>query len=134
MDYYHYFDQRLDNDELFYKYWDEEVYGEDQYGHPLVTIRVKDIDVQAIADMDPCVACLTVLAVVGCRTVLAGCRMVGLFRLWLTDFLDFAARRCCGCKARNKPCTVGTRKRCVLLCALARRAVIVVFGARCPTS
>eukprot|EP00045_Choanoeca_perplexa_P022633 m.10113 g.10113 ORF g.10113 m.10113 type:complete len:320 (-) comp9583_c0_seq1:645-1604(-) len=52
VDYYHYFDQHLDKDELFYKYWDEEVYGEDQYGHPLVTIRVKDIDVQAIADMD----------------------------------------------------------------------------------
>eukprot|EP00730_Choanoeca_flexa_P019168 TRINITY_DN9354_c0_g1_i1.p1 TRINITY_DN9354_c0_g1~~TRINITY_DN9354_c0_g1_i1.p1 ORF type:complete len:318 (+),score=111.79 TRINITY_DN9354_c0_g1_i1:77-1030(+) len=52
VDYYHYFDQRIDDDEKFYQYWEEKIYGEDQYGHPIVVMHVKDIDVQQIAEMD----------------------------------------------------------------------------------
>lgn len=52
VDYYNFFKARLPLDEEFYTYWEEKIYGEDQYGHPIVMISVKDIDVQKISEMD----------------------------------------------------------------------------------
>eukprot|EP00730_Choanoeca_flexa_P019170 TRINITY_DN9354_c0_g2_i2.p1 TRINITY_DN9354_c0_g2~~TRINITY_DN9354_c0_g2_i2.p1 ORF type:complete len:333 (+),score=110.69 TRINITY_DN9354_c0_g2_i2:251-1249(+) len=52
VDYYHFFDRHLDRDAEFYQLWAEHVYGEDQYGHMMVGMRVGEIDMRKLADFD----------------------------------------------------------------------------------
>ncbi|EGD81393.1 hypothetical protein PTSG_02113 [Salpingoeca rosetta] len=52
VDYYHFLDQRLEKDEMFHKLWPESIYGEDKYGHPIVYMRVSEIDTDKLAEMN----------------------------------------------------------------------------------
>lgn len=52
VDYYNFFNTRLPEDENFYKWWPEHIYGHDKWGHPLVAMHVSEIDTDKLAEMN----------------------------------------------------------------------------------
>jgi len=50
--FYDYLYKRLNQDEEFYNYWPEYIYGNDKYGHPLVSMHVEQIDADKLTQMD----------------------------------------------------------------------------------
>lgn len=51
-DYCSFLRKRLANDELFYKYWPEYVYGADKYGHQVIGTEFNHIDTDKMLEMD----------------------------------------------------------------------------------
>lgn len=50
-----YLKERLPQDEEFYHYWPEYIYGEDKYGHPLVAMHFSEMQTDKLGAFDECV-------------------------------------------------------------------------------
>ena len=101
-----YLQERLDKDELFYKSWPEHIYGEDKYGHPLISMRISEMDTDKLHDIEECVALHALLWRVSPRPG-------GPAPSVLTPFAHFVLPRltgstCCGCRARSRRSTPNT--------------------------
>jgi hypothetical protein len=55
VDYPKYLEERLPQDEFFYQCWPEHIFGEDKYGHPLVSMHISEMNTDRLHDIPECV-------------------------------------------------------------------------------